>query len=325
MSKPLNAGVEVSKTPRPGEDPEPAEPAPPAGGPVGPVLNGRTQSEGADSGPAQNAAPRAVPLGVSQPGAGGSAPSQPSQAQLLGLPDELPMTWCPNCEADVKPKGKGLCPRCGRVLKGSFLGRKHPVNVLRRDQLLAENIAEYRPDTLHLRRACRWLANITERLESVKDGTPEHQRLVAMWTELTATLEASRTTRQPANIDSLTHDQLIERTTTMLRHLLEMRDNEQRWAEMSATYAHPDGADGSPSPVGDPAQHDVPVVSAAVTPAPEPVCPYCRRPCIGPTHSAYAVLHWDDPVEIERREKLATDEMFESLRRANRGGDPYVR
>jgi hypothetical protein len=117
---------------------------------------------------------------------------------FIGEPDTLPVTFCRRCKVDVEPVGKGKCPRCGGFLRQHFVSRKHPVNVLRRDQLHAENIAEYQPDTLHLRWACRWLANVTERLESVRDGTPEHQRLVEMWRSLTTTLEEARTsTRSP--------------------------------------------------------------------------------------------------------------------------------
>ena len=44
-------------------------------------------------------------------------------AHLAGEPDTLPPQWCKNCSVEVVPRGKGLCPRCGRVLKHSFLAR----------------------------------------------------------------------------------------------------------------------------------------------------------------------------------------------------------
>ena len=75
------------------------------------------------------------------------APAMPSEASLLGLPDELPITWCPHCKADVKPKGRGSCPRCNKYLKGSFAARRHPVSLLRRDQILKRLVAEYRTET----------------------------------------------------------------------------------------------------------------------------------------------------------------------------------
>src|SRR5437773_2318668 len=63
-----------------------------------------------------------------------------------GVPDTLPEQFCPNCKIPVKPRGRGLCPKCGRVLKQSFLGRKHPVNVLRKKQIEIEVVADYKPD-----------------------------------------------------------------------------------------------------------------------------------------------------------------------------------
>src|SRR2546422_468738 len=88
-----------------------------------------------------------------------SSPPAAVQAALLGEPDTLPLTFCRRCKVDVKPEGKGLCPRCGKMLRHNFLARKHPINVLRRDQLRAEIIAEYQPHTLELRDACQYLAN----------------------------------------------------------------------------------------------------------------------------------------------------------------------
>src|SRR5262245_64913198 len=104
-------------------------------------------------------------------------PHGPSAAHLLGLPDSFPPTWCPNCKAEVLPKGRGACPRCGRMLKGSFLARRHPVNLLRRDQLLAKLTAEYNPNTQRLRSMCEQYAGVLEQLETMKPGSPEHQRL----------------------------------------------------------------------------------------------------------------------------------------------------
>ena len=79
------------------------------------------------------------------------------------------------------------------------------------------------PGTLALRRACRKLAAIEERLESTKEGTPEHQRLVQRSIELTNMLQASRSSRS-AEIDAITDDmsdaELIARAIAILRELL---------------------------------------------------------------------------------------------------------
>ena len=65
------------------------------------------------------------------------------QAALTGEPGTLPEVWCRKCNANVKPEGKGTCPRCHTFLKLNFVARRHPINVLRRDQLYHEIVAEY--------------------------------------------------------------------------------------------------------------------------------------------------------------------------------------
>ena len=51
------------------------------------------------------------------------------------------------------------------------------------------------------------------------------------------------------------------------------------------------------------------------TPQPEPIhCGYCRRaPCVGPDHFAYTVLHYRDPVEVERRSREQTQVMLKTM------------
>jgi hypothetical protein len=60
-------------------------------------------------------------------------------------------------------------------------------------------------------------------------------------------------------------------------------------------------------------------VAPTVAPAPEPRCPYCGRPCCGPEHPAFAVMHANDPEEITRRDKAATAVMLKMVR----FGSPY--
>jgi hypothetical protein len=33
----------------------------------------------------------------------------------------------------------------------------------------------------------------------------------------------------------------------------------------------------------------------------EPPCPFCCRPCVGPEHGWFPVLHWREAAEVERR------------------------
>ena len=70
-------------------------------------------------------------------------------------------------------------------------------------------------------------------------------------------------------------------------------------------------------------------VSVDVVPAPtrtppaaprvEP-CPHCHcAPCIGSEHHAFALLHYHDPAEVDRRRKDATAEMYATLGRSSGG------
>ena len=178
------------------------------------------RSPGADPPDLRDVGPSASP----EPSA---AAPEPSRASLLGIPDSLPETWCAHCKADVVPRGKGVCPRCARFLRQHFVSRKHPVNVLRRDQLLTKLIADYQPSTTLLHASCEHLAAILEQLENLKPGSPDHQRLVQLSQLLGAQLEESRTPRPslPTDYATLTDNQMIEKCTGILQHLLHLHDH----------------------------------------------------------------------------------------------------
>lgn len=101
-------------------------------------------------------------------------------AHLRGEPDALPEVLCRHCKVMVRPTGKGICPRCAKFVRLNFIARRHPVNVARVDQLNAMLLAEHRPTTLDGKTLCRHQAATWERLEHVKPGTPEWQRLTAV-------------------------------------------------------------------------------------------------------------------------------------------------
>jgi hypothetical protein len=185
---------------------------------------------------------------------------------------------------------------------GSELAKKRKVNKLRVEQLLAEAVAEYSPDTLELRDACRYLAATKERLEAERLGSPEHQRLMKDWADLNARLREARDAGAAVashDLASATTDQLVAHTSKLLRRLLEVRDNEARRTETSPTLADQVGTDDGPA-YAEHASAEPVGPRASATPS-APVCPFCMRPCIGREHSAYSVLHWDDPAEVVRR------------------------
>ncbi len=287
------------------------------------------------------------PGGAKTPSDVEGEPEAPTTEHLAGVPDSLPPQWCGKCKADVIPRGKSLCPRCGRMLKQSFLARKHPVNILRRDALRKKLTDEYRPTTQRLQSMCEQYAGVLEQLEVLKAGSQEHKRLVELGQLLGDALEAARPAEAAdASVENMTPEQL----EAYALDLAQMARN-MRLPPMSAPGADrwPPVPDGQPqerpeSLEGDslaPPEINVPRADqragqspepalleprASLEPAPAPRCPFC--------HQAFAkcaeireqrlddwrVLHYDDPAEQQRRAELATKEMFESLRRERQGG-----
>jgi hypothetical protein len=267
------------------------------------------------------------PEAATQPGPENSVPTAATPvpaagptASQLGIPDTLPETWCPNCKTNVMPKGKGSCPRCGRVLKGAFLSRRHPVNLLRKQQILQTLAADYKPRTAHQRSMCEHLAGCHEQLEVLKPTTQEYARLAKLSLELAAALEATRRENVAADraaddgiharlaaLSTLSLGEVVERLTGLLQSAIKLQDAKTAAANQVS------GA-GTPVMPGAPSIQDA---QATLSPAPlrqaPNDCPYCGGSCIGPEHPSYGVLHWRDPLEVKRRADEATDVMYHQL------------
>jgi hypothetical protein len=237
-------------------------------------------------------------------------------AALVGQPDAWTGTqWCGKCQADVVPRGKGTCPRCGRLLRQNFVSRKHPVNKLRVQQLFDQLVAEYRPRTLLQRSSCEDLAGIREKLETTKPGSQEHRRLVELSQQLGASLEKARpfvlrnltpvapapsltpteqdflaALRNPASPDT---DERIQQVSAVLRQLLAARDEhvpavvipEAETGEVPWSSDTTSDSEGGPEPqtlvVGAPVSEPIETAAAPLepepTPPPEPRCEYCKQ------------------------------------------------
>ena len=285
-------------------DLQPAAPTAPNGPPDGPEVR------------PEPTAPRPLPAGPDAPTAPPSPPTLPTaasaalpaalQAHLTGEPGSLPATWCKKCQAEVRPQGKGTCPRCHTFLKLNFVSRRHPVNKLRRDQLFDEIVAEYRPQTLELRDACSYLASVKERLESTKGGTPEHQRLMSTWSELSAQLRTASAASQPDNdYSETTPDEFVQRLAEMLTHAVALRDAKREAERPRPEVVVAPGAQPEPS-------------VEAVTPAAPDPCAYCYAASAAACADlkttrpeVWELLHANDPAEIGRREAEAREQLLD--------------
>jgi len=232
------------------------------------------------------------------------------------------VTWCPNCKADVKPRGKGQCPRCGRVLKLSFLSRKHPVNKLRRQQLLDKLVADYHPSTTVHLASCEHLAGVLEQLEVLKAGSQEHKRLVELSLTLAGSLEESRATRQvsPNAFENHTDAQLVARLEGLLKYARETDELRQRVAaaEQAQAAAEKVQAAATATPAAAPTPQPSTTKPA---PEPEPKCRFCYQTPAACTAlktdnlDTWRTLHSLDPEEVARRDAEATAEMFHQVGR----------
>lgn len=202
------------------------------GQPDGPALS---LSPDEPSGQAQK--PNDVPTPSSEPDLGPPG----VQAHLLGIPDSLPETNCPNCKVNVLPRGKGQCPRCGRVLKMSFNARTKPINTPRRNAILAALIAEFPPADMLERATTEQLADTLERIEGLKAGSADWHKSVETSQKLGAALRQAKQSRvaKPSNdnLEPLSYDQLIERMERLLKGAREDKAHAERIERANAESA----------------------------------------------------------------------------------------
>lgn len=284
---------------------------------------------GPDMEPGPASAPAATGAAAAAPGPDPDTDRNPAaRAALTGEPGTLPPTWCKKCQATVDPVDKGKCPRCGAFLRLNFVSRRHAINKLRRQQILDQLVADYRPTTTLGHSSCDMLAGILEQLEVLKPGSPDHQRLVQLSQQLGASLEESRAPRA-ADDDTadLNIDALVEQSAEILRQALALQRAAQAPPSTDTTpFDTTPIVSSAEAPVAD----QLVKAEPTATSAPEPRCEYCHQTLtrcaeIKATQlDSWEVLHYNDPQMIEQRAKLLTQEMYESLRR-QRYGDPNVR
>jgi hypothetical protein len=277
---------------------------------------------------APNPLPPAPEAPIGQPGA--NVPGSPAP--------EPGAVWCANCRASVEASGRGLCPVCGRFLPANTISLTHGL----RSDRLAKKIDAYRVDLieqLFAERGGRAALSVAGRIaiENYALVCAQHKTIEArldqdglftqtgrrrsafdMLKTISETIDRLRaalppivapTTTDLTDLTNLTEDGLIAKATVILRDLLAMQDDE------TTRRLPADQFDSPPIVGGAPAAE--PLVKSQ--PAPDPICEYCHRVCVGPKHHAYDVLHWKDPEEIKRRDAEATAVMMKMMKY----GNPY--
>lgn len=227
--------------------------------------------------------------------------------------------YCRKCAAEVVPEGKGKCPRCGSFLRLNFVARRHKVNVLRRDALLAELQSEFRPATIIERATCEHLAATLEQLETMRPGSTEWQRLVTTAQTLGAALhDAHPESRTPTNYADLTEDQLVARLETLLDSARAIRDSKRGSVQTAAMGTEGTAIASEPSDTEYREQETI-HETAIDEPAPEPTCGYgcgslARCAEIKATRSeAWRALHFLDPQEAARRTQEANEDAVDQV------------
>jgi hypothetical protein len=109
------------------------------------------------------------------------------------------------------------------------------VNTAKRDQLRASFIRDYRPSSTMDRVRCQELADLTERLSTLKKGSAEYARVVATMTALDEALRSAKSIQPPPDVASLSTDDLITRLETLLAAAREAREAEVAAAAASVT------------------------------------------------------------------------------------------
>ena len=129
----------------------------------------------------------------------------------VGSPDGPATALCAKCGHDVVPVD-GRCPVHRVFLAGNTVAIKHPVREQRRRALLAEVVAEFPPSGIDARTTAEQLAGVLERLETLKPGSIEWQRLLAAKVTLRSELAATRTVEDvdAARLAAMSFDEVLD-------------------------------------------------------------------------------------------------------------------
>ena len=244
-------------------------------------------------------------------------------ADTAGDPTVPAPVWCKTCQLHVMPVGRGLCPSCRRFLPMNGMTRGESVNKTRAAKALDSLKREYKPTSEVELAQCHTLAQVIAKLETVRVGGGEHQRLVATMKDLKAALDEALATRKPPEevLPSITTEQLYEQVEEIRAKLaVQLRreaETEQQQAEEEAAAARHALAALEAATHIEQVEPEPPAIS---TETPE-TCPHCGRSFAACATlrdddlECWRTLHDDHPDEIERRRKERTADMLAQIGR----------
>lgn len=251
-----------------------------------------------------------------------TAPSATGQAIPAEGPAAIEATSPAPSEASEPTEAsrdRGLDGRWTKNNKAASRDRR-PIDVDEVARLENTYVREYAPANEHGRAMCGEKASIDEAIRRAKRGSPEHQRLVQLSIQLAEALEAARpAAADHADVDRMSLDELAAENARLIALA----------REIPARTPTPQ-FDSSPI-IDVSANAETPTTPAAEPErAPVPQCEHCHRnfeDCAVLHESdieLWRTFHFNDPIEVDRRAKAATEEMYEAIRRQQHG-DPWIR
>ena len=249
--------------------------------------------------------------------------------------------WCANCQTHVDPAGKGLCPVCGRFLPDNTIALVTGL----RSKKLAKVVDAYRVDLieqLFAERGGRDALDVVSRIaiENYALVCAQHKTIEArldqdglftqtgrrrsafdMLKGISETIDRLRaelpppithTRLSPDDFAAMNDDQLIEKTTAILRSLLEMRDEKGKGQLLIEALGNSEGHVVHAGDEGEEARR-------RPAPASQPTCTWCHKAldkCAAmktERPDVFEVLHYDSPEEIEKRRQYNTAVMLKTM------------
>jgi hypothetical protein len=250
-----------------------------------------------------------------------STPDAPSTSDGAAEGAAVDLRYCNKCKNTVIPEGKGRCPKCGCLLSGNSIARKHPVNEKRRETIFKELIAEYQVSGVMGTATCKQLAAALERLDLLQPGSQEWARLVTTAQTLRNILTAAQPASPTPHLDAMPSSAL-ERALPLLERLDRGEElTERELGQLDVLTGAMCGEVVLPP-------DRPPAVNAAEWGVPQPVPPSTppvdsvpsTAPPSTPTSTPTPLVPREDPEELERRRV----ERFQTMLRTMGKPSPYL-